>query len=245
MNNQMPIEQAQGPSKAGSGIGWRQVLRFVAYVLALSVVLFVSSGHLDWGMAWVYAGMTIFCTILSRAIALKKHPDLLVERGRSMDAEDAARGDKALVLFAATIGPLVTLVVAGLDRRFGWSPRLALPLQLAALALALLGYLVGTWAMAVNRFFSAVVRIQKERGHTVVNSGPYRIVRHPAYAGGVVAHLAVPLMLGSLWALIPAVLTAALVVVRTALEDRTLLEKLDGYVDYARQVRYRLIPGLW
>ena len=245
MSDQAPIERAQVSSKAGSGNGWRQVLRFVAYVLVLSVALFVSSGHLDWGMAWVYAGMTIFCTILSRAIALKKHPDLLVERAGSLDAEDAARGDKALVLFAATVGPLITLVVAGLDRRFGWSPRLALPLQLAALGVALLGYLVGTWAMAVNRFFSAVVRIQKERGHTVVNSGPYRIVRHPAYAGGVVAHLVVPLMLGSLWALIPAVLTAALVVVRTALEDRVLLEGLDGYVDYARQVRYRLVPGIW
>ena len=245
MSDQAPIERAQGSPKASSGIGWRQMVRFAAYVLVLSVVLFVSSGHLDWGMAWVYAGMTILSTILSRAIALIKHPDLLVERGRSMDAEDAARGDKTLVLFAATIGPLITLVVAGLDRRFGWSPRLALPLQLAALGLALLGYLVGTWAMAVNRFFSAAVRIQKERGHTVVNTGPYRIVRHPAYAGGVVACLAVPLMLGSLWALIPAALTAALVVVRTALEDRVLLEGLSGYVDYARQVRYRLVPDIW
>jgi len=246
MNDQTPIERAKVSSKADRGIGWRQVLRFAVFIFLLpAAALFVSSGRLDWGMAWAFAGLTVFFTVVSRLLALKKNPDLLVERARSLDTEDAARWDRALFPFVAMVGPLVTLIVAGLDRRFGWSPRLALPLQWAALAVVALAYCLATWAMAVNRFFSAVVRIQKDRGHTVVNSGPYRVVRHPAYAAGLGSQLAAPLMLGSWWALVPAVLTAALVVVRTALEDRTLLEELDGYVDYARQVRYRLVPGLW
>jgi protein-S-isoprenylcysteine O-methyltransferase Ste14 len=96
-----------------------------------------------------------------------------------------------------------------------------------------------------NKFFSATVRIQKERGHTVVTGGPYQYIRHPGYAGGVMSDLATPVMLGSLWALIPAVLTGCLLVVRTALEDKTLKNELIGYKEYARQVRYRLLPGVW
>ena len=97
----------------------------------------------------------------------------------------------------------------------------------------------------VNKFFSAVVRIQRERGHTVVASGPYQYVRHPGYAGGIVANFAIPLLLGSLWALVPAVLVNCLLIVRTALEDSTLQEELDGYRDYAGRVRYRLLLGVW
>jgi protein-S-isoprenylcysteine O-methyltransferase Ste14 len=97
----------------------------------------------------------------------------------------------------------------------------------------------------VNRFFSAVVRIQRDREHTVVTSGPYRLIRHPGYAGALITSLAIPLLLGSLWALIPAALVVCLLILRTALEDRTLQEKLDGYREYAGRVRYRLLPGVW
>jgi protein-S-isoprenylcysteine O-methyltransferase Ste14 len=99
--------------------------------------------------------------------------------------------------------------------------------------------------MLANRFFSAVVRIQTDRGHVVVSDGPYRVMRHPGYAGGMLSYLASPLLLSSLWMFIPAVLTVAAMVARTALEDRTLRAELPGYADYARRVRYRLLPGLW
>jgi protein-S-isoprenylcysteine O-methyltransferase Ste14 len=107
------------------------------------------------------------------------------------------------------------------------------------------GMLLVSWAMASNKFFSTTVRIQDDRGQTVTSSGPYRLVRHPGYVGFLVSNLATPLLLGSLWALIPAVVLEALVVVRTALEDRTLQAELGGYRDYARRVRYRLLPGVW
>jgi len=99
--------------------------------------------------------------------------------------------------------------------------------------------------MLANRFFSGVVRIQNERGHSVVSDGPYRWVRHPGYAGGFIGDLALPLLLGSAWAFIPAALTAGAVVLRTALEDRTLQAELPGYREYAQRTRFRLLPGVW
>ncbi len=175
----------------------------------------------------------------------RKTPDLLVERARSLEAEDVERWDRILVPLVALYGPLATWVVAGLDERFGWAPHVALWIQLAALAVVVLGYAVGTWAMATNAFFSAYVRIQAERGHTVVSGGPYRWVRHPGYASGIASTLATPVVLGSVWALVPAGLVVVLLVVRTALEDRALGEKLPGYAEYSRRTRYRLVPGIW
>ena len=102
-----------------------------------------------------------------------------------------------------------------------------------------------TWSMAANAFFSQTVRIQKDRGHTVATGGPYRYVRHPGYAASILFQIATPLILGSVWAFIPCGLTVLLSVVRTALEDRTLLEELPGYAEYAQQTRYRLLPGIW
>jgi protein-S-isoprenylcysteine O-methyltransferase Ste14 len=140
---------------------------------------------------------------------------------------------------------LAMMIVAGLDERFGWSPQVLLTPRLVALAVMVSGYVVGTWAMAVNRYYSAVVRIQKDRGQTVVTDGPYRFVRHPSYATGIVSSLMIPILLGSLWALIPTILVALGTIIRTVLEDKTLLEELDGYKEYATQTRYRLLPGIW
>jgi protein-S-isoprenylcysteine O-methyltransferase Ste14 len=117
--------------------------------------------------------------------------------------------------------------------------------EAAAAVVMVLGYCLSTWAMLENKYFSVVARIQKDRGHTTVMTGPYRFVRHPAYAGGVVYSLAGTLLLGSLWALIPAGLTVVLLAVRTALEDRMLLEGLPGYSEYAHKTLYRLVPGIW
>jgi len=226
-------------------IGWRPVVQFVLFVVLLPCVLFLAAWRLDWPIAWVYVALHILSAFASRLIALRINPELLVERARSLDAERGKSWDRPLVLLAAIIGPLAVWIVAGLDERWSWSPDLSLPLQVAALLLVLLGYAIGTWAMAANAYFSGVVRIQDDRGQTVIQTGPYRFVRHPAYAGALLCYLAMPVMLDSLWGLIPAVLTIAVVCLRTSLEDRTLIAELPGYADYARRTRYRLIPGIW
>ncbi|UCC65296.1 MAG: isoprenylcysteine carboxylmethyltransferase family protein, partial [Anaerolineae bacterium] len=148
-------------------------------------------------------------------------------------------------IFAAGMGTMVSWVVAGLDARFEWSTSVPLALHIGGLIASVLGWALFMWAMGANAFFSEAVRIQEERGHTVVTNGPYRYVRHPGYVGAILALLATPLLLGSLWALVPAGLAAIGYVVRTGLEDKTLQEELDGYKDYTRQVRYRLLPGVW
>jgi protein-S-isoprenylcysteine O-methyltransferase Ste14 len=136
-------------------------------------------------------------------------------------------------------------IVAGLDERFGWSPQTAPAIHLIGLTFFALGQGLFSWAMALNKYFSTLVRIQIDRGHTVATSGPYRYIRHPSYTGYIVSFLGMSLALGSLWALTPTGLIACLLVVRTALEDRTLQDELPGYKDYAERVRYRLLPGIW
>ncbi len=220
-------------------------IRFLLMLVILCGVLFLAAGTLAWPMGWVYVALTLCATLASRLLVLRRQPDLLRERAGYAAKQDAKPWDKWLVQCVALIGPMVTQVVAGLNYRFGWPPALPLWLALAGLALVVAGWTLGTWAMVVNRFFSAVVRIQTDRGHTVVDAGPYRWVRHPAYAGGVIANLGAPLLLGSAWALIPGALTAALTVLRTALEDRTLRAELPGYAAYAGRTRWRLLPGVW
>ena len=137
-------------------------------------------------------------------------------------------------------------VLASLDVRMGWSAPLPPIVQNIGLVVAVLAYdgLLGA-AMVSNALFAATVRIQPERGHTVASGGPYRLVRHPGYLGTILLHLGVPFMLNSLWALIPGVLVALVMVIRTSKEDKTLLASLPGYAAYAARVRYRLLPGVW
>jgi len=239
------VEQPKGVSEVIRAVGWKAWLRFAAFILLLPMVLFIAAGRLDWVWAWVYVGTTVSLTFVSRIAVIRTNPDLIVERAQSLEREDVKGWDRMILFFLLLVSPLAMMIVAGLDERFGWSPQIPLALQLVALAIVVAGYAVGVWAMAVNRFFSAVVRIQKDRGQTVVTDGPYQFVRHPSYATGIVSCLLIPIMLGSLWALIPCSLVALVTVVRTALEDRALLEELDGYKDYAQQVRYRLLPGIW
>ena len=136
-------------------------------------------------------------------------------------------------------------MIAGLDDRFGWSIEYTTSFQILALILVLSGYLFATWAMVENRYFSAMVRIQKDRNQTVVSSGPYQYVPHPAYSGSIIVYLVLPVMLGSIWARVPAGLIIVGLIFRTAFEDRMLQEDLEEYRVYARKVKYRLLPGLW
>jgi protein-S-isoprenylcysteine O-methyltransferase Ste14 len=135
--------------------------------------------------------------------------------------------------------------VAGLDVRFQWTAPLPLGYHIAGLLATSLGYALFLWAMASNAFFSQGVRIQAERGHMVATGGPYRYVRHPGYVGTILAQLGTPFLLGSPWALVPSGLSAALFVLRTWLEDKTLMQELPGYTEYAYQTPSRLLPGIW
>ena len=245
MNTNKPTGDVDERPDTTEGIGLGRVLISAFILIALpAVILFGFSGRLNWGMAWVYVVLTAAFSLGSRIIMQWKTPELIKERGQFSQKEGIKPWDKVLMPLGIIVA-IVMLIVAGLDKRFEWSPNLPLLLPITAFVITALGYSLGTWATLVNRFFSAVVRIQRDRGHTVVSSGPYRLIRHPGYAGAVVTSLATPLLLGSLWALIPAVLAVCLLIIRTALEDRTLQEELEGYHDYAARVRYRLLPGVW
>jgi protein-S-isoprenylcysteine O-methyltransferase Ste14 len=222
----------------------RVVVQLLIFVVVIPFLPLLISGRWDWWEAWVYAIIYILGFVLSRMLAARRHPDLLAERARFTQHEDAKPWDKWLAPSVGLGGGLIPLV-AGLDALFDWSPTFGLPVKILALAIILAGYALGSYALIENRFFSGMVRIQTDRGHHVVSSGPYRWLRHPGYAGALLAYLATPFFLDSLWAFLPAVLLTILLVIRTALEDRTLQDELTGYYDYARRVRFRLLPGVW
>jgi len=223
----------------------RTIISVLVYLLFAPAVLFLTSGQLDWGMAWVYSIVGVASSIVGRMLMARKHPDLVAERASFRNAEGVKEWDKKIVPWIAQILPFVVLIVAGLDKRFGLSPQFPLWVELTALAVAVLGLLFSNWALLENRFFSSVVRIQTDRGHTVCNTGPYRYVRHPGYAGGLVWYLVTPIMLGTMWAYVPTAVMIGLTVLRTSLEDKTLQEELPGYKEYTRQTRCRLVPGIW
>jgi len=218
----------------------RRGLQVVIQLLILMVLLFISAGSLDWVWAWAYFGVGAGILTVNMLVLPK---EVIVERGRT-DREDIKDWDRVLTTLIV-IPSLGLPLVAGLDKRFEWSPQLAFAVHVVGLVFIALGQGLFTWGMVSNKFFSTAVRIQAERGHTVAASGPYRYARHPGYVGYIVSSFATSVALGSLWALIPAGLVMCLFVVRTALEDKTLQEELTGYKEYAQKVRYRLVPGVW
>lgn len=232
-------------NKSPSVFSARLVVQLLLVVVVLPAVPLLVSGDSTWWEAWAFLLVTAIGFVLSRRLAARRHPDLIAERARSMTMEDAKAYDKLLAP-AVAFGVVVVGIVAGLDRRWqGNQPPFPSPARWLAFVLIVGTYAFATWALVENRFFSGVVRIQRDRGHRVVSSGPYRLVRHPGYAGTLFFYAACPVLLSSLWAFVPAALTIAALVVRTALEDRTLRSELPGYAEYSRSVRYRLIPGVW
>ena len=233
-------------SKTDRIITPRVLIVFAIYLLLSPIILFISAGTMKWSLAWVYSVTTLALTVISRVFMIRKYPDLAQERANYRNAEGVKSWDRILGALVGLYGNIAIFIVAGLDKRFSWSPTIAMHISIVAIVIGIgIGFLLGYWAMIENRYFSAVVRIQNDRGHTVCTTGPYHFIRHPGYAGALLVYLLTPLMLGSLWTLIPSVLTSALLVARTALEDKTLQQELEGYVDYAKETRYRLIPGVW
>jgi protein-S-isoprenylcysteine O-methyltransferase Ste14 len=217
----------------------RRMIQVVIQFLIIGVILFGFAGHLDWTWAWVYFGISLILLLIN---ALALPPELIAERGEVR--ENIEEWDRKITIPTGLL-TLGTFIVAGLDQRFGWSPHFPASVHIAALIFYALAQGLFTWAMASNPFFSTSVLIQFNRNHTVSTGGPYKYVRHPGYVGYILSYIATSLALGSSWALIPSVLILPAMTLRTALEDRTLLEKLDGYKEYADQVRYRLLPGIW
>ncbi|UCC83557.1 MAG: isoprenylcysteine carboxylmethyltransferase family protein [Gemmatimonadota bacterium] len=221
----------------------RSLIRIVVFGAIMAAILFTAAGRTDWPMAWLYIALFSASSLISSLILILGNPELMSERTGVRG--DVRSWDKLIAPLVIFYIPMMMWLVAGVDTRHGWSGPLPPELQLGTLAIAVPAILLANWAMKSNEFFSLFFRIQRERGHHVVTGGPYQYVRHPGYAGGLAFNLATPLLLGSLWALIPAATIAFLFVLRTALEDSALQAELDGYTDYTRRVRYRLLPGVW
>ena len=243
MNVQEAATQPGGDANVTSGILKRAVQLGIQF-LVLASILFLSSGRLDWWFAWVYLGIFALGVGVNSFVLLRINPELIAERARQFTPE-TKKWDRILATLWGLMSAVVSLMVAGLDLRFGWSPQIPLTVQLIAMLFHMFGSAFASWAIVSNAFFSGTVRIQTDRGHAVASAGPYRLVRHPGYAGWMISNVAVVIMLGSLWALVPAVIAVVALVVRTALEDRTLREELPGYQDYVRKVHHRLVPGIW
>jgi protein-S-isoprenylcysteine O-methyltransferase Ste14 len=225
------------PSPTAARIVMRLVLRVGLFV----GLLFGAAGRIDWWPGWAFFGLYVVAG-LGHWLVMRRHdPQLLVRRQRM--GEGTKGWDKVLVV-PIVLAPALVALVAGLDARFGWSQLPGWLFAPAALV-TLLGFAAVTWAMMTNTHFEGTVRIQTDRGHKVVDSGPYRLVRHPGYAAILPLYLTMPLMLGSWWGYAPAVVASLLLVVRTSLEDRTLQRELEGYANYASRVRSRLLPGIW
>jgi protein-S-isoprenylcysteine O-methyltransferase Ste14 len=217
-------------------------VRSVAGIAVLAGLVFLSSGRLDYWQGWLFFGANLAVVLLS-AWLLRDDRGLIEERLRP--GKGMKWWDKGYFLLSTPLC-FAAVALAGIDAgRRHWSPH---PKALAYglfLVLFLLGQAFFLWAKKANPFFSSVARIQADRGHFVCREGPYKYCRHPGYLGGLMFGLTTPLVLGSYWALIPQALAAVLLVGRTALEDRMLKRELLWYVEYARAVRFRLIPGIW
>lgn len=221
--------------------GINRVFTILGTVILYGVILFASAGRMNWLQAWILLGIYFAGILVNGLYSLRHNPGLINERGRM--SKNTKPWDKVIGLVYMIL-LLGIYLLSGLDARYHWS---AVPVWLEVLGGAgfIFSMAVSFFAMKANAFLSTFVRIQDDRGHTTVTSGPYRFVRHPMYAGILIMSLAMPLLLGSWWALIPGGLCIALFFIRTSLEDRTLQAELPGYKDYVKQVRFRLIPYVW
>lgn len=225
-------------------LGPRVILQLLLVVILIPLLPLLISGRWGWLEGWVYFIVAALGFVLSRLIAGRRNPGLLNERTHSLERADTKPWDKVLGPLVGIGGGAIPLVI-GIDARQGASADFGGLVHLIGLLFVVAGYAVSGWALVENRFFSGVVRIQTDRGQRVVSSGPYAWMRHPGYAGALLAFVGMPLLLDSWWGFVPVVLLSAVLIVRTSLEDRTLQAELAGYKEYAQSVRWRLLPGVW
>ncbi len=210
--------------------------------ILLGLILFLGAGTIHWPAAWVFLVISVVSVAINAIFMLRTSPETVAERGL---AKGWHKWDKLISGLWAVFQYLLLPLVAALDQRYDVTGEIGFLWQgmgamVYALSLALSG-----WAMISNAYFSTAARIQTDRGQQVCRSGPYRFVRHPGYVGFIVQSPAIAILLGSIWALIPAIVASVLMLIRTIMEDRMLQAELPGYSDYSQEVRYRLLPGVW
>jgi protein-S-isoprenylcysteine O-methyltransferase Ste14 len=224
------------------------LLQWVSIVFAflpVPLILFTISRDLGWWQAWVYSIVVFIVGVGGRFMAERRHPGLLAERMRFGRKQEVKAWDRVLepLMGFSVLYPL--MIVAGLDHYYHWTTPFPIWVNGLAFIITGLGYALGVWALVENRYFSMMVRIQMDRGHKVCDTGPYRYLRHPGYAGNMLPLLGIAVALDSWWTLIPVLFAFIITIIRTALEDRTLINELPGYREYTLRVRYRLVPGIW
>jgi protein-S-isoprenylcysteine O-methyltransferase Ste14 len=225
----------------------RWVIKAISGIAMVAIFLFLPAWSVNWPMGWALVGVWIVWQASVYVGLHSTNPALLAERAAG-PREDDPKWDTVIMSIVGLL-TIAVYVLAGCDRRLGWSPGIQASVpswyQIAAFAATALAYALGTWAMVSNARFTKIVRIEGGEAHPIATTGPYGVVRHPAYLGQLVAAIGTPLMLGSWWALIAGAAIAVLFTIRTALEDRALRKDLAGYAEYAARVRFRLVPGLW
>jgi len=206
------------------------------------VIIFISAGRIDYWQGLIYVLIGLIMTVVNYTV-LRIDSELLEERAKP--GEGTKSWDKA-ILGLSLLVTISMYITAGLDSgRYHWSPQYHWSFYILGIILTALGQLLFLIAQKQNRFFSSTVRIQTERGHTVCETGLYKMVRHPAYLGSIIQSLGFPLLFGSRWSIIPVALSIILLVTRTYLEDKTLKNELQGYLNYSQKTRYKIIPFIW
>ncbi len=219
------------------------IIKAILSKAIFAVILFLSAGTINWLMGWIYIGIFLAFDIATALLVAPRHPDLLIERTKI--GANTKDWDKLIMRLAAAWGPTLTLIISGLQFRFNLIPVIPSVIQWVAAGLTAVGYGMNAWAMTYNAFYAVTARLQPERGQTVATGGPYRIIRHPGYLGAILFSTTTALMLGSIWALIPGLLSSGLYILRTSLEDKMLQDELAGYKEYSKNTRWRLLPGIW
>lgn len=218
----------------------RAVIRVIFSIGLMFAILFRSAGRWDYWHGWVYFLLHVYVTLFSWLII----PSILVQE-RIKPGPGTKKWDYVFYMFYLPLIYIIPLIAVLDGRRYHWTGDFPLWVNVFAFLIVFLAYSLTILSLWKNRFFSSTVRIQTERGHYVIDKGPYAFIRHPGYAGVIVSSFSIPFALNSLWAFIPAGLLAIVFIMRTYLEDITLQQELRGYADYAARVKYRLIPRVW
>lgn len=217
-------------------------LKHIIGTLVFFSILFISAGRIDYWQGLVYSGIGLIMFVLNYTV-LSAETELIAER--SKPGKGTKQWDKTILILSLPV-TILMYITAGLDSgRYHWSPDFNPGLYLAGIILTLTGQLLFLTAQKQNRFFSSTVRIQTDRNHIVCDTGLYKIIRHPAYLGSIIQSAGFPLLFGSLWSMVPVCLSIILILIRTSLEDKTLINELKGYSVYTLKTRYRVIPYVW
>jgi protein-S-isoprenylcysteine O-methyltransferase Ste14 len=226
--------------------GVEHLQRTVALGLArlqviLMLLIFIPAGTLRFWQGWLFSMVFLASVVFLTFYFLKHDPHLIENRMKGGPGAEQQRSQKIIQSFTGALAALL-VIVPGLDHRFHWTSVPA-PVALVANALVLLGFLIIYRVFSENSFAASIIKV--EAGQRVIATGPYRLVRHPMYAGGALLLLATPLALGSLWGLPIGIAITAAIVVRLLDEERYLSANLSGYDEYREKVRYRLLPRVW